>query len=118
VRYWKIIADHLSEAGFVDAHRSDGKRFIVRADEELTVFLDSNRRFEPSIHKIKRIVGPILSVILLKPNLNLIAVWIDHICEWKARILLTDEPTARAGFAESTKQMVGSRSPLLFRFIA
>ena len=30
-------------------------------------------------------LGPILSVILLKPNLNFIAVWIAHICEWKAR---------------------------------
>ena len=26
-----------------DAHRGDGKRFIVRADEELTAFLESER---------------------------------------------------------------------------
>jgi hypothetical protein len=52
VKYWEIIADNLSEAGWswgcvsaidshgrmiwiVDAHR-EGKRFIVRADEILT----------------------------------------------------------------------------------
>ena len=39
-------------------------------------------------------LGPILSVILLKPNLNFIAVWIAHICEWKARRKLsTPYPT-------------------------
>src|SRR5437773_2802974 len=52
-----IIADNLSKAGWswgcvsaidssrrtiwiVDAHRGDGKRFVVRADEKLTVFLE------------------------------------------------------------------------------
>jgi hypothetical protein len=51
------IADNLSKAGWswgcvtaiddegrtlwiVDAHRDDGKRFVVRADEKLTVFLE------------------------------------------------------------------------------
>jgi len=55
VNYWEIIADNLSKAGrswgcvsaldsrgrtiwIADAHRSDGKRFIVRADELLTAF--------------------------------------------------------------------------------
>jgi hypothetical protein len=54
MKYWEIIADNLSKAGFivgwvsaldldgrmiwiVDAHR-DAKRFIVRADEKLTAF--------------------------------------------------------------------------------
>jgi hypothetical protein len=63
---WEIIADNLSKAGWswgcvsaidsngrtiwiVDAHRDDGKRFVVRADEKLTAFLNSNRRFAPSI---------------------------------------------------------------------
>jgi len=32
--------------GIVDAHRGDGKRFIVRADEKLAAFLNSNRRFD------------------------------------------------------------------------
>jgi hypothetical protein len=57
VNYWEIIADNLSKAGcswgcvsaidsnrrmiwIVDAHRGDGKRFVVRADEELTAFLE------------------------------------------------------------------------------
>jgi hypothetical protein len=53
----EIIADNLSKAGWssgcvsavdsegrtiwiVDAHRGDGKRFVVRADENLTAFLE------------------------------------------------------------------------------
>jgi hypothetical protein len=59
-KYWKIIADNLSKAGWswgcvsaidyngrtiwiTDAHRGDGKRFIVRADEKLTAFLELER---------------------------------------------------------------------------
>ena len=55
LKYWEIIADNLSKAGWslgwisavdlegrtiwiADAHR-DGKRFVVRADEQLTAFL-------------------------------------------------------------------------------
>jgi hypothetical protein len=53
----KITADNLSKAGWswgcvsaidsngrtiwiADAHRGDGKRFLVRADEKLTAFVD------------------------------------------------------------------------------
>jgi hypothetical protein len=60
VKYWEIIADRLSAAGWslgwvsavdskgrtiwiVDAHRGDGRRFIVRADELLTAFLELER---------------------------------------------------------------------------
>jgi hypothetical protein len=64
---WEIIADNLSKAGWswgcvsaidsngrtiwiVDAHRDDGRRFVVRADEKLTAFVElqaaSHRRFE------------------------------------------------------------------------
>jgi hypothetical protein len=56
-KYWEIIADNLSKAGLswgcvsaidscrrtiwnADAHRGDGKRFIVHADEKLTAFLE------------------------------------------------------------------------------
>jgi hypothetical protein len=63
VKDWEIIADNLSKAGFslgwvsaidsqgrtlwiVDAHR-DGKRFIVRADDKLTAFLE----LETAIHE-------------------------------------------------------------------
>ena len=57
MKYWEIIADNLSEAGWswgfvsavdssgrtifiADAHRDDGKRFVVRADEKLTAFIE------------------------------------------------------------------------------
>ena len=57
VKYFEIIADNLKEAGWslgwvsdvdcsgrtiwiVDAHRGDGKRFVVHADEMLTAFLE------------------------------------------------------------------------------
>jgi hypothetical protein len=56
-KYWAIIADNLSKAGWswgcvsaidsngrtiwiADAHRGDGKRFVVRADEKLTAFIE------------------------------------------------------------------------------
>jgi hypothetical protein len=57
MRHWEIIADNLSKAGWswgcvsgldcegrtiwiADAHRGDGNRFVVRADELLTAFLE------------------------------------------------------------------------------
>jgi len=57
VKHWEIIADNLHDAGWslgwvsaidsegrtiwiVDAHRDDGRRFIVHPDEKLTAFLD------------------------------------------------------------------------------
>jgi hypothetical protein len=57
IRYWEIIADKLSKAGWsrgcvsavdsngqrtwtVDAHRDDGKRFVMRTDEKWTAFLN------------------------------------------------------------------------------
>jgi hypothetical protein len=60
VKYWELIADNLKKAGWslgwvsaiglrgeqiwiVDAHR-DGKRFIVRADELLTAFVELERQ--------------------------------------------------------------------------
>jgi hypothetical protein len=56
MKYWEIIADNLKKAGWswgcvsavdfcgrtifvADAHRGDGKRYVVRADEKLTAFL-------------------------------------------------------------------------------
>ena len=55
--YWEIISDNLSKAGWswgcvatvdregrtiwvVAADRDDGKRFVVRADEKLTAFIE------------------------------------------------------------------------------
>jgi hypothetical protein len=57
-KYWEIIADNLSKVGWswgyasaidsqgrtiwiADAHRGDGKRFVVRADEKLSAFVMS-----------------------------------------------------------------------------
>ena len=57
MKYWEITADNLSKAGWIwgcvsavdsrgrtifvaDAHRDDGKRFVVRAEEKLTAFLE------------------------------------------------------------------------------
>jgi hypothetical protein len=57
MKCWEIIADRLKKAGsslgwvsavdsegrtiwIVDAHRDNGKRFIVRADEKLTAFVE------------------------------------------------------------------------------
>ena len=59
-RYWEIIADNLSKAGWswgcvsavtsegriiwvADAHRDDGKRSVVHADEKLTAFAELQR---------------------------------------------------------------------------
>jgi len=56
-RYWETIADNLSKSGWswgcltavdregrtifvADAHRGDGKRFVVHANEKRTAFLE------------------------------------------------------------------------------
>ena len=61
MKEWEIIAGNLHDAGWslgcvsaidsqgrtiwiVDAHRGDGKRFIVRADELLTAFVEIERQ--------------------------------------------------------------------------
>jgi hypothetical protein len=57
MKYWELISDKLSKAGWslgwvaaidsegrtlwiVDAHRDDGKRFVVQTEEILTAFLE------------------------------------------------------------------------------
>ena len=57
MKYWEIIARNLKKRGWslgyvsaidsdgrtiwiADAHRDDGKRFIVHADEKLTAFME------------------------------------------------------------------------------
>jgi hypothetical protein len=61
----EIVADNLKKAGWslgyvsaidsegrtiwiVDAHRGDGKRFVVRADEKLTAFLELETAISPN----------------------------------------------------------------------
>jgi hypothetical protein len=56
-RYWEIVADNLSKAGWswvcvatvdragrrifvADTHRGDGKRYVVHAEEKLTAFVE------------------------------------------------------------------------------
>jgi hypothetical protein len=60
MKYWEIIARNLKKRGWslgyvsamdsrgrtiwiVDAHRGDGKRFLARADEKLTAFVELER---------------------------------------------------------------------------
>ena len=60
MKYWEIIADRLSKAGWslgwvaaidsqgrtiwiVDAHLDDGKKFVVRSDEILLAFIELER---------------------------------------------------------------------------
>ena len=71
MKYWEIIADNLKERGWslgwvsaldvegrtvwiADAHRGDGKRFIVRADEKLTAFLQLESTVWKTISAIRR----------------------------------------------------------------
>jgi hypothetical protein len=71
VKYWEIIADNLSKAGWswgclsavdlegrtiwiVDAHRDDGQRFVVRADEKLTAFMELERVTRESLRFSRR----------------------------------------------------------------
>ena len=61
MKYWEIIADQLSRAGWswgcvvartargdsmfiADAHRGDGKHYVVQSDEKLTAFLELERQ--------------------------------------------------------------------------
>jgi hypothetical protein len=75
VKYWEIIADNLKKRGWswgwvsaidsngrtiwiADAHRGDGKRFVARADEKLTAFIELEsalrRRNSNSLHGHRR----------------------------------------------------------------
>jgi hypothetical protein len=79
VNYCEIIADNLSKAGWslgwvsaldlkgrtiwiADAHRDDGKRFIVRTDEMLTAFVELQRaihQFAGSFALINTLRSPV-----------------------------------------------------------
>jgi len=67
VNYWEIITDNLSKAGWswgcfsaidsngqtiwiADAHRGDGKRFIVHTDEKLRAFVELESLIHESLH--------------------------------------------------------------------
>jgi hypothetical protein len=70
MKYWEIIADKLSASGWswgcssqidstgrvlftADAHRDDGKRFIVSADEQLTAFLELEESDAMTVIEVK-----------------------------------------------------------------
>jgi hypothetical protein len=67
MKYWDIIADNLKKRGWswgcvstadsrgrtiwiADAHRDDGRRFVVHADEKLTGFVE----LESAIRAVSR----------------------------------------------------------------
>jgi hypothetical protein len=67
VKSWEIIADNLSKTGWswgcvsvvdssgrtiwvADARRGDGKRYVVRADEKLTAFVEVESAIRVSGH--------------------------------------------------------------------
>jgi hypothetical protein len=68
LKYWEIIANKIIKAGFslgsvsaiddngrtvwiVDAHRDNGKRFVVHADEKLTTFFDLQHQVSKSVKR-------------------------------------------------------------------
>ena len=68
MKYWEIIAHNLSKAGWswgyvsavdsqgrtiwiADAHRGDGKKFIVSADEKLTTFFNLQHQVPRSVKR-------------------------------------------------------------------
>jgi hypothetical protein len=79
MKYWEIIADNLSKAGWslgwvsavdsrgqtlwiADAHRA-GKRFVVRADEKLTAFLELEAAIRTKLD-LRRSATPVLKKII------------------------------------------------------
>jgi hypothetical protein len=77
VKYWEIIADNLKKAGWslgcvstinskgqtifvADAHRGDGKRFVVHAEELLTAFpeLESQLVLKGMMSRKRRVSRP------------------------------------------------------------
>jgi hypothetical protein len=74
MKYWEIVADNFSKTDWswgwvsaldshgrtiwiVDAHRDDGKRFIVRADEKLTAFLELEAAIRAESDSLRRIAS-------------------------------------------------------------
>jgi len=70
MQYWEIVADNLSASGWswgcvsavdscghtiwiADAHRDDGKRFVVRAEENLTAFLELERQVSKGVKRYR-----------------------------------------------------------------
>jgi hypothetical protein len=77
-RSWELVADNLSKAGWcwgcvsaidskgqtiwiVDAHRGDGQRFVVHADEKLTAFLELETAIRPTSAELHFLTKPALA---------------------------------------------------------
>ncbi|SRR6266481_8661490 len=72
MKYWEIIADNLKKRGWsygyvstidshgrtiwiADAHRDDGKRFVVHADEKLTAFMEQESAIRAWISELAKL---------------------------------------------------------------
>ena len=99
VKYWEIIADNLKRAGLslgyvstidsqgrtiwiADAHRGDGKRLVVRADENLTALLE--------LEAASRTVRICLTTGAILSKLNAVKRILNHVADfprWVLRLL-------------------------------
>jgi hypothetical protein len=78
VKYWEIIGDNLSKAGWswgclsavdcdgrtiwiVDAHRDNEKRFVARADEKLTAFVELESAIRAASVELHFLTKPVLA---------------------------------------------------------
>ena len=85
MKYCEVIADNLSKAGWswgcvsaidsngrtiwiADAHRGDGKRYVVRADEKLSAFVELERQVPEDWLK---------NVLLKKDQLRQWVLWVS-----------------------------------------
>jgi hypothetical protein len=77
VKYWEVVADNLKKAGWslgyvsaidlerrtiwiADAHHGDGRRFVVGADDQLTLPPDSKRK-KTRMHETSASSGVLVS---------------------------------------------------------
>ena len=83
MKYWETIADNLKKCGWslgwvsavdtkgrdifiVDAHRDDGKRYVVRADELLTAFREIGTGDSPVCREFIVVrLSPVFEIILV-----------------------------------------------------
>jgi hypothetical protein len=110
VKYWEIIADNLSKAGWswgcvsaidangrtiwiADAHRDDEKRFIVHADEKLSAFMELESATRAS-GELPRQTGEIFSKLARYENKH--STSSSHICT-RLRCAFADIASGCAG---------------------
>jgi len=64
-------------SGIADAHRDDGKRFVVRADEKLTAFVELDRVTRESLRFLNaELFGTIRAVTPLLLDSSQVSKWI------------------------------------------